>query len=206
MRRASPSSVRMASDVTVPDLLKQTEQLKLLSTVRQRRRPEGGGVRTHALICCLPSSFLTIGRASLSRRSTVPTPSRRHLQHLGAGGGLGCREKVAVPCSSAERTPAENNVHEGVPGTIVVGVAVTRALEVFTVLDCTDMALGAFALYGYQVQVITFSVQVVVLAAHFVRQPVVFYTLYDDLSLFVRLDARTRVGDASSLILFTFAV
>eukprot|EP00904_Undaria_pinnatifida_P006229 jgi/Undpi1/2736/HiC_scaffold_14.g06114.m1 len=32
MRRASPSSVRMASEVTVPDLLKQTEQLKLLST------------------------------------------------------------------------------------------------------------------------------------------------------------------------------
>lgn len=33
VRRAGPSSVRMAADVTVPDLLKQTEKLKLLSTV-----------------------------------------------------------------------------------------------------------------------------------------------------------------------------
>lgn len=35
VRRAGPSSVRMASDVTVPDLLKQTEKLKLLSTVSE---------------------------------------------------------------------------------------------------------------------------------------------------------------------------
>lgn len=33
IRRAGSSSVRMASEVTVPDLLKQTEKLKLLSTV-----------------------------------------------------------------------------------------------------------------------------------------------------------------------------
>ncbi|CAM9584170.1 unnamed protein product [Pylaiella littoralis] len=32
VRRAGPSSVRMASDMTVPELLKKTEELKLLST------------------------------------------------------------------------------------------------------------------------------------------------------------------------------
>lgn len=37
VRRAGPgSAVRMATDVTVPDLLKQTEKLKLLSTVSER--------------------------------------------------------------------------------------------------------------------------------------------------------------------------
>ena len=38
----------------------------------------GGG---YSLVACL--SHLTIGHASLSRRSTVPTPNR-HLQHSGA--------------------------------------------------------------------------------------------------------------------------
>ena len=34
------------------------------------------------MVACL--SHLTIDHASLSRRSTVPTPNKRHLQHLGA--------------------------------------------------------------------------------------------------------------------------
>lgn len=34
VRRASGTSVRMASEVTVPGLLKQTEKLKILSTVK----------------------------------------------------------------------------------------------------------------------------------------------------------------------------
>lgn len=50
VRRAGPS-VRMAADVTVPDLLKQTEKLKLLSTVSGSRA--AGRVCVAERIVCL---------------------------------------------------------------------------------------------------------------------------------------------------------
>ena len=51
------------------------------STVRRWQEGEGGG---NSRLLITFASCLTIDHALRSRRSTVPTPDKRHLQHLGA--------------------------------------------------------------------------------------------------------------------------
>ena len=56
---------------------------------RMTIRPWGGGGGGDSFVACL--SHVTVDHASLSRRSTVPTANRKHLQHL-------CALSTFLPC------------------------------------------------------------------------------------------------------------
>ena len=73
----SEAGVRATSHVRIAPMAEK--KVKPLPMGCEVTRLEGGG---YSFVACL--SHLTIDYAFLSRRSTVPTPQKRHLQHLGA--------------------------------------------------------------------------------------------------------------------------